>query len=536
MSPQRSKRTGWPPSSENRPLELESSPITAHYGGQFTKSKQSHSGDPGQKPPSEGIDPEATELFPPDLFRLPVPNEVFGQMPEMSDAALRCLLALIHQSFRFDPESSTWTCSGESFSRREIERKTSLSDQGTRNGLASLEEAGWVNVDRSGRGYRYALRMEVPTQRYTYVPTTLLEKDSELPSTTALRAVLVVLRATWGWTSKEDDSDENRSKTVHRRWVEISTSRLSRLTGRSEPALREAIRALEGEWISRAQPSRGAYLYRLLPDALGPESEPACKEGSPEENRSEKLSSKPRIPNEVTPDRQQSYPPSSYRESSCRDKQPTEVNSNGSAKTQTEPTETKEVHAVPDSQNESGREEATDLSQFSDRKRSLGRKLINAGIWPNRAKECLQRYSASRIEANFELFRERAPEIDDHGAWLCTAITEGYANVPGDAQPKGTFGGETSSQDSPEGSQGRSNRDFPRKSQTARGDRHLPDHKEKISARRKQALIRHRSEVKAEHFHRFRYAESPDKAQFLYFDPTVGGPRQRRPEKSASPT
>jgi hypothetical protein len=470
---------------------------------------------------------EATEPFPPDLFRLPVPNEVFGQMPEMSDAALRCLLALIHQSFRFDPEASTWTCPGKSFSRRDIESATGLSDQGTRNGLASLDEAGWVDVDRSGRGYRYTLRMEVPTQQYTYVPTTLLEKASELPSTTALRAVLAVLRATWGWTSKENSSDEKRSTTAHRRWAEISTSRLSRLTGRSEPAIREATGALEGEWISRVQPGRGAYLYRLLPDALGPESEAGCEEESPEENRAEEPSSNPPTANEVTPDRQQSYPPSSYKESSFKDKQLTESNSKGSAKAQTEPPEAKEVHAVPGSKNKSGTGGDTDLSQFSDRKQSLGRKLINAGVWPDRAKECLRRYSAPRIDANFELFRDRAPEIEDHGAWLCAAITEGYANVSGNAQSRDARGGETSSENIPQGDQRGANRDSSGRSQTAGADRRLPNHKERVSARRKQVLIHHRPEAKPEHFHRYRHAESPTEKQFLYFDPSIGGPDRR---------
>jgi len=513
------------PLSENP--QLPQNPPSERPG--FTERKQSSPEDPGRKSLSERVDPAATEPFPPDLFRMPVPNEVFGQMPEMSDAALRCLLALIHQSFRFDPEASTWTCPEKQFSRREIETATGLSGQGTRNGLASLEEAGWAEVDRSGRSYRYALRMEVPTQRYTYVPTTLLEKASELPSTTALRAVLAVLRETWGWTSKENRSGEKRSTTVHRRWAEISTTRLSRMTGRSEPAIREATSALEGTWISRVQPGRDAYLYRLLPGAFEPETNGGGEEENLEESRPEKLSSNPPTSNEVIPDRQQSYPPSFYKESSCKDKQPTETDSNTDAKTQKEPADDGKESAMPGSQNGSGREEdaTTNLSQFSDRKQSLGRKLINAGVWPDRAKECLQRYSAPRIEANFELFRKRAPEIDDHGAWLCAAITEGYANMSGNTRERDTCGGKTPRQNSPNGNQRRRGPDSSGRSQTARADRRLPTHKERVSARRKQALIRNRPEAKPEHFHRFRHAESPTEKQFLYFDPSIGGPDRR---------
>jgi hypothetical protein len=55
------------------------------------------------------------EPFPPDLFRMPVPDHVFSEMPRLSDAALRCLLSLIRESFRFDPEASPWTSPGPSF-------------------------------------------------------------------------------------------------------------------------------------------------------------------------------------------------------------------------------------------------------------------------------------------------------------------------------------------------------------------------------------------------------------------------------------
>ncbi|PSQ94065.1 MAG: hypothetical protein BRD30_00685, partial [Bacteroidetes bacterium QH_2_63_10] len=225
------------------------------------------------------------EPFPPDLFRMPVPDRVFSEMPGLSDVALRCLLALIQKSFRFDPEASTWTCPERSFSRQEIETATGLSDQGTRNGLADLEEAGWADVDRSGQSYRYALRIGVPTQRYTYVPTALLEEVSNLPSATALRVLLAVLRATWGWTSEEQRSGETVSQTaqkqtVHQRWAELPTGTLSGLTGRSEPTLREALGALEGEWIARVQPGQGAYLYRILPGAFEPEEKAADGEES----------------------------------------------------------------------------------------------------------------------------------------------------------------------------------------------------------------------------------------------------------------
>ena len=512
--------SGNPPSSSNSPS----------HGSEFTGSKQSCPDDPGQTPPSEGIDPEATEPFPPDLFRMPVPDRVFSEMPRLSDAALRCLLALIRQSFRFDLEASTWTCPERSFSRQEVETATGLSGQGTRNGLADLEEAGWVGVDRSGRSYSYALHMEVPTERYTYVPTTLLEKASDLPSATALRALLAVLRATWGWTSKEQRSGETASQTaqkqtVHQRWAELPTGTLSGLTGRSEPTLREALGALEGEWIARVQPGHGAYLYRILPGAF----EPAEEAADGEERLPTKPSSNPPTTNEVAPPSpKKPRPPSSYRESSLsRDKQSRETDPKKASDPQTEPPNSKQGDAVPSSKNKSGKEATdTDLSALSEREKSLYRKLTNAGVWPDRAKECLRRYSPARIEANFELFRERAPEIDDHGAWLCAAITDGYANVSGENCRGGSC---QSGSSSPNPSGGREEPTGKTRgdTQASEGYTCLPEHKEKVSARRREALLRNQPEARPEHFHRFRHAESPGQKQFLYFDPSVGGPNRR---------
>jgi len=543
--PHRSKSAG-PEQGSRNPSENPPSPTNSpSYGGGFTESKQSAPNDPGQTPPSEGVDPEITEPFPPDLFRMPVPDRVFSEMPSMSDAALRCLLALIRESFRFDPEASTWMCPERSFSRQEIETATGLSDQGTRNGLADLEEAGWADVDRSGQSYRYALRIGVPSQRYTYVPTALLEEVSDLPSATALRVLLAVLRATWGWTSEEQRSDETASQTaqeqtVHQRWAELATSTLSGLVGCSEPAIREAIGALEEEWISRVQPGHGAYLYRILPGAFKPEGQATGGEERLEENRPENppslenpsssagASSDAGVPNEITPDRQRNYPPSSHKESSGRDKQNTKPDSEETSSPQADPADPKRKSAVPNPENNSGGEAPdTDLSEFSERKQSLYRKLTNAGVWPDRAKECLRRYSPARIEANFELFRERAPEIDDHGAWLCAAITDGYADF-GKTPSSRAFN--QISEDSPTGNSSREDR--AKQASGSRTGSHRtggpPEHKQKVSPEEKKRLVRRHEGVNPEHFHRFRHPERPSEKQFLYLDPAKGGPTRKR--------
>jgi hypothetical protein len=153
----------------------------------------------------EKLSLDVTEPFPDGLFRVPIPDVVFGRMPSVSDSALRCLLALIHLSFRFDPAGAEWVHSGEWFPRSDIEAASGLSDQGTRNGLAELQSLGWVAADPAGRSHRFQLEMKVPVRRFSYVPTALLEGISGFDSGTELRVVLVVLRGTWGWTRNESE-------------------------------------------------------------------------------------------------------------------------------------------------------------------------------------------------------------------------------------------------------------------------------------------------------------------------------------------
>ena len=141
---------------------------------------------------------------------------------------------------------------------------------------------------------------------------------------------------------------------------------------------------------------------------------------------------------------------------------------------------------------------------------ALGQKLVNVGIWPRRAKECLRRYAAERIAANFELYRERAPQIEDDGAWLCAAITDGYADL-------GNRGPESAP---PEQAGKQGGREAKRSSNSAEVPR--PEHKQKVSAQEREWLTRH-PEVEKQHFHRFRCAKDAAEKQFLYLDPSVAG-------------
>ena len=298
---------------------------------QFTESQQSSVPSRPKNPPDtadwpsqEALSPEelsldGTEPFPPGLFRVPIPNAVFEEMPGVSDSALRCLLALVHLSFRFEPAKGEWVHSREWFPRSDVEAASGLSDQGTRNGLSELEALGWITSNQAGRSHRFQLELEVPTQRFTYVPTALLEGLSGFGSGTELRVVLAVLRGTWGWTRKkpegnphgEPNPQSDAPRVVHDRWAQLSNRGLAEATGRSETAVTRAAKALQGEWLGRVRPGNGPYQYRFLPEAIGNDrgEEPASRSSSFGGGA-----------NDLPPDRQNSDPPSFSKKSSSKDK------------------------------------------------------------------------------------------------------------------------------------------------------------------------------------------------------------------------
>jgi len=525
---------------------------SAAQPGQFTESQQQDLSAEGIGP--ESIDPEDIWApFPPDLFRVPVPNRLFEAMPSLSNSALRCLLGLIRLSFRFDPEAGQWVHSGDAFRRAAVQEACGLSDEGTRQGLTELEAEGWVCACRDGKAHEHRLSAEVPERRFTYVPTALLEEvgkmpTGSLPSGTALRVALAVLHRTWGWTRSAEEVDSDRilasgrlqesqggPPSVHRRWARLSTSDLSRLTGRSESAVKSALSKLDGSpesgWIGRCRPDRGAYLYRFSGgDLVG--SSTGKRAGV------EKASSDG-IANDLAPgdggNRQRSGPPTSYGENISRDKHardeaettaeedshpgagPTE--SGDAVRGDTPSGEDSPIQAERDDSGENSGGCPPDFSGFSGEKRELGRKLVNAGVWPERAKECLRRYSTARIEANFELYRERknsseAPRPEDDGAWLCAAITDGYASNSyrsdshkSNSYPTRSQAGGPEAPSGPAGS----------------GPTASPEHKQKISPREKATLIQ-KDLASEKDFHRFRHGDSPTEKQFLYFDPEIRGP------------
>lgn len=458
-------------------------------GAELSQSKQSSpspSSRNGNAGEAKELSLETTEPFPDDLFRIPVGDAFFREMPSLSDVALRSLLSLIHLSHRYDPAEERWIHTERWLSRSEIQEAAGVSSQGTRDGLNELVAEGWARMDREGRSHSYQLLLEVPDQRYTYIPTELLEKLDGLGST-ELRVALVVLRNTWGWTETKE-KPEGGHETVHVRWTGLSNQDLSDATGRSETAVKQAARGLENRWVERVRPSPSKpYNYRFLPEAV---ADGSGKKATPSEGTSKNL----------TPHRQNSAPPSSYRESLSRDKhnQPEEKKEPQESR-EAKPdegedavlSETTSKKKPPDSKpspsQEPDQEPTPDFSNLPAEKRDLAEKLANVGVWAGRIAEVLSRFSAERIRANFQLYRKRAAEntIRCGGAWLYQAITEGYI-LPNSGTPAGA---------SSTGS--------------------TPEHKQIVSPEEKEAYIN--QGIPKERFHRC--LSEQEGTRFMYLEP-----------------
>jgi hypothetical protein len=449
----------------------------------------------------EELSLDATEPFPPDLFRVPVPDTVFAKMPGLSDSALRCLLGLIHLSFRFDPEKSEWVCPKRQFTRSDVEEECGLSSQGTRNGLSELDAIGWVRVDRGGRSHRHKLLLSVPTQRFTYVPSALLENARDLESGAELRVALAVLRGTWGWTCSETDPQSGDEQVVHDRWAQLSNRELADATGRSETAVAEAATALQGEWIERVRPGHGSHQYRFLPESVG--NEP----GEPDSV------SEPTA-NDLTPHRQKSGTPTFNEESFSRDKH-SQYSKKGEPRQETEPPpdansavpSDKQPRKKPTAENapreSTSQSTEPDFSNLPPEKQDLADKLQNVGVWAGRIAELLSRFSPARIRANFELYRRRAAQqvIRKPGAWLSQAIVEGYALPSSGAE------------NSPPSST---------------GDVLPPlEHKQTVSKSEKEVYVA--QGIGEDCFHRCLSGRNDATGScFMYFAPGTGGPSARR--------
>jgi hypothetical protein len=148
-------------------------------------------------------------------------------------------------------------------------------------------------------------------------------------------------------------------------------------------------------------------------------------------------------------------------------------------------------------------DEEISLDGFADSLQRLGQALADADVRPQCIPRLLTRFSAERIEANLKLYHQRAPSVERPGAWLYSAITQGYA-LPSSCQ-----------RDSPHGSKS-----------SERTEGFLPEPGTKVSKNRKQALIR-KGLATEEDFDKFADYYDPDRKQHFYRleKETTGGHR-----------
>jgi hypothetical protein len=344
--------------------------------------------------------------------------------------------------------------------------------------------------------------MEVPDRKFTYLPTALLEEAGTIGGT-GLRVILVVLRKTWGWTDTIRDPDTGNSSTVHVRWAEISTKTLSEDTGRCETSVKQSVGQLQGEWIERICAGSYPYQYRFLPEAVGadPNTESSFSGDSP---------------NDLTPDPQQTDPPS-YSIESFSDRQPSGEKNEDTR----EPCPSEPGSAVPENQT-TNREKpdrnrsrtkssppngsSTNLENLSPEKRDMAEKLSNVGVWEDRISEVIEKFTLARIRANFQLYRKRSAEqeIQTPGAWLYRAIVEGYTLPnPGPERTTQSDSAPSETDSTP-----------------------TLEHKQVVSKSEKEIYVSRG--VPEEQFHRCLSGENQsEEPQFMYFDPAEGGPNRR---------
>lgn len=186
---------------------------------------------------SEETPRKGWEQFPSDLVRVPLPDRVLDSLDGLSGCEVRLCLLMVRASYSWVKELEEFRASSRWFTAREIEEEAGglgMHRESLRRAAKKLEDRGWLSrKTQEGKATAYRWRLSVPRSRYTPIPAALLHAHQGL-SHSALTLVLSVLRATWGWTTREEGGT-----VKHRRAAELSTSDLEAMTGLSRPTVRD---------------------------------------------------------------------------------------------------------------------------------------------------------------------------------------------------------------------------------------------------------------------------------------------------------
>ncbi len=341
---------------------------------------------------------------------------------------------------------------------------------------------------------------------------------------------------------QKKDPDTGGSEAFHKRWDRLPISKPAVKTSYSTTALRQATCRLEETYVERARPEGpgGAYHYHIHPGVFEP---------------SKTKTDKDQIDKVRTDEAQTGGEEPSWREPDGKESDQRKTSSSKTSASGEEATSEKEASTRRRDQTagkaslgsrfpeKDSPEKDFSETGFSETESGLLRKLTNAEVWPREAGKLVQRYSAGRVEANFQLWRRRkndpeAPSVGSDGAFLRAAIAEGYAAFTEDTpSAEETICAENNAFAKDDGSdrETTSTRKAAPAKKAALAKKVAPaqkvSHKQKVSPREKRRLTREEGMDPA-HFHRYRRAQSqedqsPEEKQFLYLDPAAGGPQPR---------
>jgi len=200
---------------------------------------------------SEGAPTEEWKQFPSDLVRVPLPDRVLDSLDALSGCEVRLCLLMVRASYSWVEDMGEFRASSRWFTAREFEEEAGglgMHRESLRLAAKKLEDRGWLSRKaKEGEATAYRWRLSVPRSRYTPVPAPLLHAHQGL-SHSALTLLLSVLRATWGWTTREE------GELKYRCTAELSASDLRAMTGLSRPTIRdvqEELRAKDALFVRR---------------------------------------------------------------------------------------------------------------------------------------------------------------------------------------------------------------------------------------------------------------------------------------------
>jgi len=167
---------------------------------------------------------------------VPLPDRVLDSLDGLSGCEVRLCLLMVRASYSWVEDLGEFRASPRWFTAREIGEEAGglgMHRESLRLAAKKLEDRGWLSRKaQEGKAAAYRWRLSVPRSRYTPIPAPLLHAHQGL-SHSALTLLLSVLRATWGWTIREDGT------VKHKRTAELSTSDLEAMTGLSRPTVRD---------------------------------------------------------------------------------------------------------------------------------------------------------------------------------------------------------------------------------------------------------------------------------------------------------